>query len=122
MAARAPTESLQLSFISLWPGRRFLFGSREPTTVAVWCGLLGVGLILASPKRLQRGHWLVLGGLAFVVLCFGFVLHEQLSDHPWIAAFNPVWARASQALGQELVPSVSIVRGQPFFAIGLASC
>ena len=96
-----------------------MFGSREPTTIAVWCGLLGVGLILASPKRLQRGHWLVLGGIAFVVLCFGFVLHEQLSDHPWIAAFNPVWAKASQALGQQLVPSVSIVRGQPFFALGL---
>ena len=95
-----------------------MFGSREPTTIAVWCGLLGLGLVLASPKRLQKGHWFVLSGLAFVALCFGFVLHEQLSDHPWIAAFNPVWAKASEALGQQLVPSVSIVRGQPFFAIG----
>jgi O-antigen ligase len=79
---------------------------------------LGVGLVLASPKRLQKGHLFLLGGLAFVVLCFGFVLHEQLSDHPWIAAFNPVWAKASEALGQQLVPSVSIVRGEPFFALG----
>ena len=111
---RIPAAILYLALA----GPPLLFGSREPTTIAVWCGLLGVGLILASPKRLQKGHWLVLGGLAFVVLCFGFVLHEQLSDHPWIAAFNPVWAKASQALGQQLVPSVSIVRGQPFFAIG----
>jgi O-antigen ligase len=99
-------------------GPPLLFGSREPTTVAVWCALLGVGLVLASPKGLQRGHLVLLGGLGFVVLCFGFVLHEQLSDHPWIAAFNPVWAKASEAFGQQLVPSVSIVRGQPFFALG----
>ena len=100
-------------------GPPLLFGSREPTTIALWCALLGAGLVLASPDRLQRGHWLLLGGLAFVVLCFGLVLHEQLSDHPWIAAFNPVWAKASEALGQQLVPSVSIVKGQPFFALGL---
>jgi O-antigen ligase len=99
-------------------GAPLLFGSREPTTIAVWCALLGAGLILASLGRLQKGHFLLLGGLAFVVLCFGFVLHEQLSDHPWIAAFNPVWAKASQALGQQLVPSVSVVRDQPFFALG----
>ena len=100
-------------------GPPLLFGSREPTTVAVWCALLGVGLVFASPKRLQKGHLFLLGGIGFVVLCFGFVLHEQLSDHPWIAAFNPVWAKASEALGQQLAPSVSIVRGQPFFALGL---
>jgi len=95
-----------------------LFGSREPTTIALWCALLGAGLVLASPNRLGKGHLILLGGLACVVLCFGLVLHEQLSDHPWIAAFNPVWATASEALGQHLVPSVSIVRGQPFFALG----
>src|ERR1700761_5256151 len=94
------------------------FGSREPTTIALWCALLGIGLILTPTSRLQRGHFVLLGGLAFVVLCFGFVLHEQLSDHPWIAQFNPVWAKASEALGQQLTPSVSIVRGQPFFALG----
>ena len=100
-------------------GPPLLFGSRESTTIALWCALLGVGLILAPQNRLQKGHSFLLGGLACVVVCFGLVLHEQLSDHPWIAAFNPVWARASEALGQPLVPSVSIVRGGPFFAIGL---
>lgn len=99
-------------------GPPLLFGSREPATVAFWCALLGAGLILALSNRLQKGHLFLLGGLAFVVLCFGFVLHEQLSDHPWIASFNPVWAKASEALGQQLVASVSIVRGQPYFALG----
>jgi O-antigen ligase len=96
----------------------FLFGTRDPATIAAWCALLGAGLVLAPLKRLERGHWFALGGLAFVALCFGFVLHEQLAEHPWVASYNPVWARASEALGQTLAPSVSIVRGQPFFALG----
>jgi O-antigen ligase len=100
-------------------GPPLLFGSREPTTIALWCALLGAGLVLASPNRLEKGHLFLLGGLACVLLCFGLVLHEQLSDRPWIAAYNPVWAKASEALGQRLVPSVSIVKGQPFFALGL---
>ena len=99
-------------------GPPFLFGSREPTMVAAWCALLGLGLIAAPTRRLQTGHLLLLGGVAFLVLCFGFVLHEQLSDHPWIAPFHPIWAKASDALGKQLNPSVSIVRAEPFFALG----
>jgi O-antigen ligase len=99
-------------------GPPFLFGSRESVTVAAWCALLGVGLIFAPTRRLQKGHFVLLGGIAFVILCFGFVLHEQLSDHPWVASFNPIWSKASEALGKQLAPSVSIVRGQPFFALG----
>jgi O-antigen ligase len=95
-----------------------LFGSREPTTIAAWCAILGVGLAIASTRRLQGGHLLLLGGIGIIVLCFGFVLHEQLSDHPWVASFNPIWAKASDALGKQLVPSVSIVRGEPLFALG----
>lgn len=99
-------------------GAPLLFGAREPTTIAAWCALLGLGLIFAPTKRLQKDHLLLLGGIGFVILCFGFVLHEQLSDHPWIAPFNPIWAKASEALGKQLTPSVSIVRGEPFFALG----
>ena len=101
-------------------GPPFLFGSLEYTTVAAWCAVLGLGLIFASTRRLATGHLLVLAGIGFVVLSFAFVLHEQLSDHPWIAAFNPIWAKASDALWTRLVPSVSIVRGAPFFALGHA--
>jgi O-antigen ligase len=95
-----------------------LFGSRDPTTLAAWCALLGVGLIFAPTRRLQKGHLLLLGGIAFLILCFALALHEQLSDHPWIAPFNPIWEKASEALGEQLTPSVSIVRGQPLFALG----
>jgi O-antigen ligase len=99
-------------------GPPFLFGSREPIFVAWWCAILGASLIFAPTRRLLSGHLVVLAVLAFIALCFGFVLHEQLSDHPWIADFNPIWAEASEALGRQLVPSVSAVRGEPFFALG----
>jgi O-antigen ligase len=99
-------------------GPPFFFGSREPIFVAWWCAILGAGLIFAPTRRLLAGHLVVLAVLAFIALGFGFVLHEQLSDHPWIASFNPIWARASEALGRPLVPSVSAIRGEPFFALG----
>lgn len=120
-ADRKHTRSGALSAAVLYAGLGgppLLFGAREPTTIAAWCALLGLGLIFAPTKRLQKGHLLLLGGIGFVLLCFGFVLHEQLSDHPWVAQFNPIWARASEALGKQLTPSVSIVRGEPFFALG----
>jgi O-antigen ligase len=99
-------------------GAPFLFGSRDPTTIAFWCFLLGVGLVFASMRRLQRGHFLLLAGLAVIVAGYAFVLHEQLSEHPWIATPNPIWAKASDLLGRPLTPSVSIVRDEPFFALG----
>jgi O-antigen ligase len=86
--------------------------------VAVWCALLGAGLIFAPTRRLGKNHFLLLAGVAFVILSFGFVLHEQLSNHPWIASFNPIWGKASAVLGKQLTPSVSIVRGEPLFALG----
>jgi O-antigen ligase len=127
-ATEVPREKLQKPSISgriaaailyaALAGPPFLFGSRDLTTIAIWCALLGLGLMLASTKRLQTGHLLILAGIGVIVLCFGFVLHEQLSDHPWIAPFNPIWATASEVLGRQLTPSASIIRGEPLFALG----
>jgi O-antigen ligase len=99
-------------------GPPLFFGSRDPLFVAEWCAVLGVGLVFAPTRRLLNRHLLVLAVLAFLALSFGFVLHEQLSDHPWVAAFNPVWAKTSEVLGRQLAPSVSIIRGEPLFALG----
>ncbi len=94
------------------------FGSRDATTVALWCGLLGIGLLFAPLRHLRGPHFVLLAGIGLVTLCYGFVLHEQVAIHPWIAAFNPIWARASALLGQPLTPSVSIVRDEPLYALG----
>jgi O-antigen ligase len=99
-------------------GAPFPFGSRDAATVALWCLVLALGLLLASPRRLRSGHYRLLAGIAGIVACWGFVLHEQLADHPWIAHPNPIWARASELLKTELAPSVSVIRGEPFYALG----
>lgn len=96
------------------------FGSRDSTTVALWCFLLGFGLVVASPRRFQRGHLALLAGIGFVVACYGFVLHEQLSEHPWVAEPNPIWSKTAELLGRQVQPSVSIIRGESFYALGKA--
>ncbi len=118
MSVAAPGSFSAAIVYAALAGPPLLFGSTDSATIAIWCAVLGVGLVLASTSRLQKAHLLLLGGVAFVVLCFGFVLHEQLSDHPWLASFNPVWSRASDALGRQLSPSVSIVKWEPFYALG----
>jgi O-antigen ligase len=67
----------------------------------------------------MRGtHVALLAGIGIVIAGYGFVLHEQLAAHPWIAPFNPIWAKASELLGKPIAPSVSIVRDEPFYALG----
>jgi len=94
------------------------FGSTDPATIAFWCIVLGVGMIVLMPCMLNGRQFALLGLAGIVIAAYGFVLHEQLSAHPWIASFHPLWKEASQALGTELEPSVSIVRNQPYFALG----
>ena len=94
------------------------FGSNEPTAVAFWCIVLGVCLVFAPVRSLGAGQ-LALAGLAgLVVAAYALVLHEQLAEHPWLAAPHPIWGQAQAALGVPLVPSVSIARNQPWFELG----
>jgi len=96
------------------------FGSNEPTTIAFWCIVLGTCLVFAPTRSLGLGQ-LALAALAgIVVAAYGLVLHEQLADHPWLAAAtpHPIWQEAQKALGVPLQPSVSIARNQPWFELG----
>lgn len=107
-------------FFGVVAGAPLPFGSDEPTTIAFWCILLGLAcaLLSLSMPKLRPEHQLLLGGIGLIVLFYAFVLHEQLADQPWIASPNPLWAETSKVLGVPITPSVSITRGEPFFAIG----
>jgi len=94
------------------------FGSRDATTVAVWCILLGIAVVSASVRGLGKPQQALLLGVGFIVACYGFVLHEQLSDSPLIAKPHPLWAEASGLLGVGLIPSVSIAKYEPFYSLG----
>jgi len=94
------------------------FGSADPPTIAFWCIVLGLGAITVSPRDLHKVQLVFLAGVGFLAAAYAFVLHEQLSAHPWIAAPHPLWREASEALGMQLEPSVSLARNQPYFALG----
>jgi O-antigen ligase len=94
------------------------FGSNEPTAIAFWCIALGVCLVIVPVPPLRTGELLLVALAVAVVVAYGFVLHEQLSDHPWLAKPDPIWKEASDALGMALTPSAAIAHGQPFLALG----
>jgi len=96
------------------------FGSSQSTAVAFWCIALGACLVFAPVRSLGSGQ-LALASLAGVVVAgYALVLHEQLAAHPWLpgAIPHPIWREAQEALGTQLVPSVSIARHQPWFDLG----
>lgn len=94
------------------------FGSNEPTAIAFWCIILGLCLVLAPVQTLRRGQLAVAAVAAIVVAGYALALHEQLAEHPWFAAANPLWHDAEAALGTPLQPSVSIARNQPWLELG----
>jgi O-antigen ligase len=94
------------------------FGSTEPTAVAFWCLVLGLGILAASPRKLRREHVPLIALAVAVILGYTFVLHEQLAARPWFAEPHPLWSEAGKVLGSPLPASVSIARNQPFFALG----
>ncbi|MBI5128463.1 MAG: O-antigen ligase family protein [Rhodopseudomonas palustris] len=96
----------------------FPFGSTNDIAIAFWCLCLGVALTFVSTAGLRRRHLRLLGGIGLIAVGYAFVLHEQLSDHPWIAPFQQVWTQTAELLGTPISPSASIVKSQPLFALG----
>ena len=95
------------------------FGSVLPTAIAFWCIVLGACLVLAPVRSLDAGRLALIGLAGVVVASYALVLHEQLAEHPWLAAEpDPIWQKAQAALGVPLEPSISIVRGLPWFELG----
>jgi O-antigen ligase len=93
-------------------------GSTEHATLALWCIVLAVAVILASFLEFRKVKLVVVGLVGAVVAAYAFVLHEQLAAQPWIAQAHPIWRETSDLLGRPIQPSVSIARNQPLFAIG----
>lgn len=112
--------SLPASFILLFvaAGAPFPFGSTNDLSIAFWCLCLGFALIFAPTKDLRKPHLWMIAGIGVIVAAYAFVLHEQLSDHPWVAPFNPIWKQASDLLQMPIAPSASIVKNEAFFALG----
>ncbi|MBR0829870.1 O-antigen ligase family protein [Bradyrhizobium manausense] len=99
-------------------GAPFPFGSTNDLSIAFWCLCLGIALVFAPTRELRSPHLWMIAGIGVIVAAYAFVLHEQLSDHPWLAPFHPIWKQASDLLGTPIAPSASIVKNEAFFALG----
>lgn len=118
-ATRTPSNRISsLILFATVAAAPFPFGSTAPVAIAFWCIALGLGVVSASPRGLRREHFPLLGLAVIVILAYAFVLHEQLAVRPWIATPHPLWSKAAEALGVQIVPSVSIARNQPFLSLG----
>ena len=106
------------------------FGSNEPTAIAFWCIVLGACLVFAPVRSLSAGQ-LALAGLAgIVVAAYALVLHEQLAEHPWLAAAtpDPIWQEArgstrctAPAVGLDS-PQSALVRAWPAACLHAGDC
>jgi len=114
-SARVAASLLLFAVVALAP---LPFGSNEPSAIAFWCIALGICLVIVPVPPLRAGEFLLVGLATVVVAAYGFVLHEQLSAHPWLAKPDPIWKEASEALGTALSPSAAIAHGQPFLTLG----
>ena len=117
VAADNPLASIVLfAAVVLAP---FPFGSTDPIFIAVGCIAFGLALLTASTRGLKANHLAALAGIGVVVAAYAFVLHQQVSQHPWTeAAAHPIWRAASDLLKTQVVPIVSIEHTQPYFALG----
>jgi O-antigen ligase len=97
----------------------FPFGSTDAFVIAFWCLVLGLAIILCDPSVLRTSHRPLLSLSAAVGIAFLFIIHEQISLQPWLAAPHPLWAEAANSLNTPLLATVSIARNQPWFAIGV---
>lgn len=96
----------------------FPFGSTNDLSIAFWCLCLGVAAMVAPTRDLRPPHLWMIAGIGVIIAAYALVLHEQLSDHPWVAPFHPIWKQASDLLGVPIAPSASIVKNEAFFALG----
>ena len=94
------------------------FGSVDGPWIALWCIVLGVGLACCPVQNLKTIHVLVLFIAALLAAAFGLVLREQSAVHPWYAETNPLWNETARLLQRPLQPIVSVVRDQPWNALG----
>lgn len=118
-ATRTPSNRISsLILFATVAAAPFPFGSTDPSAIAFWCIVLGVGVVFASPRGLRREHLPLFGLAGIVILAYAFVLHEQLAVRPWIASPQELWREAAGALGIPIVPSVSNARNQPFLSLG----
>src|SRR5882757_1446209 len=95
-------------------------GSVGAVALAIWSILLAIALLGTLPMRLRGSQLAILAVVALLTALAMLVLHDQLAGRPWLPVIpNALWPEAGKLLSTELVPTVSIVRNQPFYSSGV---
>jgi O-antigen ligase len=98
----------------------FPFASVAPAAVSILCacaGLAIIGIALQRPALPSPAVFtsiILLLVTAYSIVLYLQVVPRQPADH----LVNPIWAEASRLIGTPLEAGVSVVRDQPFFAVG----
>jgi O-antigen ligase len=101
------------------------FGSASASAISFWCATLGVALLAVKVTAPSKGQMALFLTTVLIMIAYGIVLHEQLSQNPWlsIAKPDPIWSRASETLGgDQVVPVAAIAHSQPWLALGPPLC
>jgi O-antigen ligase len=99
----------------------FPFGSTDPSMIAVWCVFLGFALLLASARGVQLQQGFPLIACAILAAAYVVVVWLQVSAPPALGgAPDPAWRQAGALLGTDLNGSISVIRNEPVFALGLS--
>lgn len=94
------------------------YGSTDPGALGVIVAGVGFSLLCTRARFRAPRDWVIIAFLALVVAAFGFVLHEQVSAAPWLRGRpDMAWLQLS-ALLDDPGARLSVVRDQPFFALG----
>lgn len=94
------------------------FGSVTPGSIAFWCCLLGVGVMLAPLAHLDRRHWAILGPVLATAALFGIIVLVQSFAAP-DGLRDPIWAASEAALGEPVEATLSVAPGLASRALGL---
>lgn len=95
------------------------YGATDPSALCLLVAGIGVALLFTRFRFTGRRDFLIAAYLLVVAAGYALVLHEQLSAAPWFAPhIDPVWDQMGRALGEDARERLSVVRDQPFIAIG----
>ena len=98
----------------------FPFGSVSPVMISALCAVAGLAIagLALRPTALPSPPAFGVAVLVLVVAYSAVLFLQLLPRQPGDALIHPIWAEASELLGQQLAGSASIARSQPFFAVG----
>jgi O-antigen ligase len=94
------------------------FGSTDQISIAFWTVILAIVSVAILPPFFTKAEFVFLGCAAVLAAAWCVTIYVQLSPSEVLDGFfdNPIWPRASEAMGIKLPAGVSVARNQAFYS------